>query len=327
MHTHSTYSDALGGDASYLYAYARDAADLDVCASADHAPREGSRLATRKFNEPGRFVTIWGYEWAESSPGRLDRNIYFRSEDDPLPKGWPKTIEDFWKSVEAAYGDNRDRRVIVGPHMFTYKTVCRPWYETWDDRFERFVEIYSEHGMSEYPGNPRMLAGGQVQDGFFMQDGLRFGRKFGIIGSSDTHDSRPGRGSNSLAQRGGLVAFLAKDLTRESIWDAWWNRRVYAATNERIYIDFRIDGHVMGEEITTAGKPRISYTVYGCDDELEVFLVKDNATLRRSASKTGRVQESFADAGFEGDSFYYLRVVQKDGEWAWSSPIWVSAPR
>ncbi|MHB9037151.1 MAG: hypothetical protein ACYC64_10810 [Armatimonadota bacterium] len=322
IHNHTQLSDGVAETAEECYAYARDMSGLDVCATSEHAPREGARLAARKCNEPGRFVTIWGYEWVQQDPGRLDRNIYFRDEDCPIPEGWPRTIEGFWESIEKSYGDNKDHRVIVGPHMFTYKTKAQPWYETWNTNYERFVEIYSDHGMSEYYGNPRMLAGGNVQENFFTQDGLKHGRRFGIIASSDGHDSHPGR-SNFDPQRGGLVAFLAKDLTRESIWDAWWNRRVYATTTERIFIDFQIDGHVMGEEFKTANKPKISYTVHGCDDDFDVFLLKNCEVMKKSSTTNGTVKVDVRDKDFNGDSYYYLRVVQKDGEWAWSSPIWI----
>jgi hypothetical protein len=324
LHGHTFESDGLGGTAEYYYAYARDAADLDVCAGADHAPRMKCRDATRKYNDPGKFVTIWGYEWAESKPGRLDWNIYFKDEDLPIPAGWPSTIEGFWDSIEKLYGDNADKQVIVGPHMFTYPTKCKPWFENWNDKYCRFVEIYSEHGMSEYNGNPRMLAKGNIQPGFFMQDGLAAGCKFGILGSSDTHDTRPGRGSNSLLYQGGLVAFLAKDLTRESIWDAWWNRRFYAASNERIFIDFKINGHMMGEEISTNGDPHIEYTVYGCTKPFDVFLLRNNKMLKRTISKGGKVIEDFRDTSFDKSANYYLRVVERQGEFAWSSPIWVN---
>jgi len=322
MHGHTRLSDGLAPDADAYYAYARDAADLDVCASAEHGFRPEARESTRKFNEPGRFVTIMGYEWSEMTPGRLDRNLYFHSEEDPIPD-YPATIGELWKSVEKLYGDNKDRRIIVGPHMFTYKTKAKPWYETWDTRYERFAEIYSEHGMSEFKGNPRMLAGGAVADAYFVQDGLKYGRRFGLIGSSDTHDSHPGRGGNSLIFHGGIVAFLAKDLTRESVWDAWWSRRVYAATTDRISVDFRIDGHAMGEEFAASGKPRIEYTVHGCDDKFDVFLIKNNDVIKTTRATKGSAKVSLVDDSYDKSSYYYLRVVQDNGEWAWSSPIWV----
>lgn len=323
VHGHTQVSDGLGEDADYYYEYAQHAADLDVAATAEHGFHEEARIASKKHNKPGEFVTIWGFEWSETNPGRLDRNIYFRNEDVPVPKGWPSSIGDWWRTLEYLYGDNKNHDVIVGPHMFTYKTACKPWYETWNPTFERFVEIYSEHGMSEYKGNPRMLAAGDVEEGFFAQDGLKHGRRFGIIACSDTHDSHPGRGSNSLVCHGGITAFLSKDLTRQGIWDAWWNRRVYATTGERIYIDFRINGHVMGEEFTAADKPTIGYTVHGCDDNLEVFVVKNNQVIASKKTDDGSVTDSFTDDAYDADSYYYLRVVQRNGEWAWSSPVWV----
>ncbi|MGC8863381.1 MAG: DUF3604 domain-containing protein [Armatimonadota bacterium] len=327
LHGHTQLSDGLGKDADYYYNYARHAADLDVAATAEHGYHEEARIASKRHNRPGEFVTIWGFEWSETKPGRLDRNIYFRSEDVTVPDDWPSTIGDWWKMLERLYGDNNDHRVIVGPHIFTYKTAAKPWYETWDARYERFVEIYSEHGMSEFNGNPRMLAGGNVQEGYFVQDGLKYGRRFGIIACSDTHDSHPGRGSNSLVHHGGITAFLATDLTREGIWDAWWNRRVYATTGEHVYIDFRIDGHVMGEEFTASGKPRIDYTVHGCDDSFEVFVVRNNRVIASKRTTGGSVKDSFIDDAYEDSSYYYLRVVQDNGEWAWSSPIWVDKGR
>jgi len=325
IHGHTNLSDGLGESPEEYFAFGRDEADLDVCALAEHgwSSLEEVRRAVKAFHDPGRYVTILGHEWGASHPDAGDKNVYFRSDDEVAFSGWPHSAEELFETLEAAYGDNTDRRIIVGPHHFTYNSSKggRP-FKTWDARFERFVEVYSAHGMSEYHGNPRMLHGADPKR--FMVEGLAAGHRFGVISSSDNHDSRPGR--NSWGQHhGGVAAFVAEELTREAIWDAFWNRRVYASTTARIYIDLHIDGHLMGEEFTAVGPPSIEYTVHGCDDEMEVFLLKNNQELRVTASETGTVKEAFEDTDFDGDSFYYLRVVQADGEWAWSSPIWVNA--
>ncbi len=321
MHGHTQNSDGLGETAEEYYEYARDAADLDVCALTDHGTGhlELCREAVKAFHDPGRFVTFLGWEWDARPAGHGDKCFYVLNPDDPPFAGWPRTAPDMFKAVEAVYGDNEDRRIITGPHMFTYPDALG-WPGVWDARYERFAEIYSGHGMSEFYGNPRPLWG--AKPGAFTQDALAKGLRFGIIGSSDNHDSHPGRHCWGR-YRGGLVAFLAKELTRESIWDAFWNRRVYAATTDRIYIDFQIDGHVMGEEFETATKPEIQYTVHGCDDELDVVLIKDNAELRRTTSTTGSVTESLTDETFDASSYYYVRAEQANGERARSSPIWV----
>ena len=79
----------------------------------------------------------------------------------------------------------------------------------------------------------------------------------------------------------------------------------------------------MGEEITTDGAPEIDYTVHGCTKPFDVILLKDNQELKRTASDGGTVTEKFRDKSFDQSANYYLRVVERDGEFAWSSPIWV----
>ena len=324
MHGHTQNSDGLAESAEEYYAYARDAADLDVCALTDHGTGhiELTRQAVKAFHQPARFVTFLGWEWDARPAGHGDKCFYVLDPDDPPFAGWPRNAPDMFKAVEAIYGDNEDRRIITGPHMFTYPDALG-WPDVWDARYERFAEVYSGHGMSEYYENPRPLAG--AKPGAFTQDALAKGLRFGFIGSSDNHDSHPGRHCWGR-YRGGLVAFLAKDLTRESIWDAFWNRRVYAATTDRIAIDFRADGHLMGEEYAATRAPSISYTVHGCDDEFEVALIKNNRVVRRTRSVDGSLTDSLVDDGFGASSVYYLRVEQANGEFAWSSPIWVDKP-
>jgi hypothetical protein len=328
LHGHTKHSDGLGKNADYYYEYGRDLVDLDVCATCDHAPRVEARDATKRYNQDGKFVTIWGYEWAESNPGRMDRNFYFRDEECPVPVGidmpWVDNIKDCWAQIESLYGDNKDGRIIVGPHMFTYQTTAQNWYDSWDDRYDRYIEIYSEHGMSEFYGNPRMLMGATENEGrLYAQAGLKSGKCFGILGSSDNHDSHPGRGVG-LHYAGGIVAFLATELTREAIWDAFLNRRFYAATTERIFVDFKIDQHIMGEKfISSESSVSIEITVHTCDERFNAFIIKNGSVIKRMASSIGSNSMRFADELTE-DSVYYVRVTQNNGEWAWSSPIYVN---
>ena len=159
-----------------------------------------------------------------------------------------------------------------------------------------------------------------------MQAGLEMGRRFGVIGSSDTHASNPGR-SIWGHYKGGLVAFMAKKLTREAIWKALWNYKVYATSFDRIYVEFTINGHEMGEEITAKGKCKIKYYVIGKTDYIEVLLIHNNKEFRVDSSKNGVVEVEFEHTPTKDDNFYYLRVVQDNGERAWSTPIWVNSSK
>ena len=90
LHGHSGLSDGTGTPEDY-YRYARDIAALDVAALTDHDHWgmrvlseslelwEGIREQTRAFHEPGRFVTLLGYEWTSWLHGHR-HVLYFTDE-------------------------------------------------------------------------------------------------------------------------------------------------------------------------------------------------------------------------------------------------------
>jgi len=321
IHGHTSISDGLGENASDYFAFGRDVADLDVCALTDHGHFDWPQTvdAVRSFYEPGRYVTLLAQE-AGAGPDHL--NIYHRHDDTPHIDGWTRQYDRFFEMVYAQY--NRERpTVAVGPHHFTYdRGDDRYPFGLFDTRTARFVEVYSSHGTSEYPGNPRPCHGARDQRKF-MQWGLAQGLRFGVIASSDNHDSHPGR-SIWGHYPGGLVAFLAPELTREAIWDALWNYRTYAAGFDRIYLEFTVDGHPMGSDVPVSDTCRIQYYAIGRTDHVTTTLIRNNAELRVATASDGVIDVSFDDTPPPGRSFYYLRVVQDNGERAWSTPIWVT---
>jgi len=319
MHGHTRVSDGCGTPDEY-YLYGRDEANLDVCALTDHWHNDWPLMQQMavKYYEPGRFVTFL----AEESGTNQDHiNLYHRTCDAPPLSRHPRNMEQFKKTVDKDYL-SKGYEVIGGPHHYAFdrgeKTY--PW-QMWDARFMRFAEIFSNHGTGEYEGNDKPLH--TTDPAKTLQAGLASGGRFGVIASSDTHVSRPGR-SNYLMYAGAQAAFLAPELTRDSIWDAWWNYRVYATGFDRIYVDFKINGQIVGSEIKTKDACRIEYEVVGADDAMEVILIKDNQTRRTDKAANGIVNVSFEDDKPEKNHFYYLRVVQKNGHKAWSTPIWVN---
>ncbi len=321
FHGHTSLSDGLGDTANDYYAFARDVADLDVCALTDHGVPdwEQTRAAVKKFYEPGKYVTILGLEGPSSEGHML---LLFRDPDEEPISAWPSTHDAYVAHVLEQYGV--DGRLITGPAHFASAGNGESYpFGTFDERIMRFVEIYSMSGTSEYPTNPRPMAGGEGAKEDFVQSGLARGLRFGLIGTSDNHDSHPGR-NVATGYPGGLVAIRATELTREAIWDALWNRRVYATSFDRIYLEFTIDDHVMGSSLTASGPTRVNYYVAGATQQIEVFLIRNNEEIRADRSENGVVEVSFEDEAPAGQSFYYVRAVQSNGERAWSTPIWVA---
>jgi hypothetical protein len=164
------------------------------------------------------------------------------------------------------------------------------------------------------------------QRGFHVQDALDQGYRFGIIAGSDTHTSDPG---NPLVHhplsphphRVGIMGIYATELTREALWEAMWARRVYGTTGERILVDFRLNGHLMGEEVVVASPPRLEVQVAGTAPLSRVELIRSGLVVLTRESDDLDLTLAWQEDGVHV-GYYYVRVTQKDGEMAWSSPIW-----
>ena len=118
-----------------------------------------------------------------------------------------------------------------------------------------------------------------------LREFLNKGGKTGFVGSTDTHEGKPAA----------KTAVLAKELTRPAIFEALRHRRNYAVFNARIVLDFKINGHFMGEEIEIDGKPRIVAEVKGTDKIEEVVIVRDGAVIHTLNPGSQEVRLDFVD--------------------------------
>jgi hypothetical protein len=116
---------------------------------------------------------------------------------------------------------------------------------------------------------------------------------------------------------------VAENLTRESLFDAIKKRRSYGAT-DNIVLEFRSGDHLMGEAFTSAAAPRFTVRTIGTGTIKQVDVIKNRQFIY--TTRPGERQASFELTDLEfgpGESWYYVRVLQEDGQLAWSSPIWI----
>jgi hypothetical protein len=114
----------------------------------------------------------------------------------------------------------------------------------------------------------------------------------------------------------------AEELTRESIFDALWNRRVYATTNVRVILRFSIDGHPMGSQIQVGSSMDVRLFC-ACEVPVtRVDLVHNGNNMRTIAPGELLVRERFELDTPSPEGWIYARLAREDGEMAWSSPIW-----
>lgn len=257
----------------WCYAYARDVSCLDLAAIADHlrgiaseATRwpETQQLA-REYNEPGRFVTILGFESSHKRGFGGDNNTYYLHDDAPY----------FWLDREDMRGiapevhlkqlwqflDQQQSPYMTIPHHTgrsgKYRTFEEDYY---DPEREPLFEIFSSWGSSENRWNCWPMSGGNNDEPAYFVDALKAGCRYGVIGSSDDHATLPGGENNHRGMpygpgrlygnsHKGLAAVRAGALTREAIFDAMRARNTYATTLVRSLLDMRIGDASMGQEI------------------------------------------------------------------------------
>lgn len=312
IHIHTIYADGIG-EIEEAYEFGRDAKGLDFCAVSEHdtAGRRGSELlaeraaaAVRRYHDEGRYVTILGYEWSRK-PGH--RNVYFPTDDfEPF----------FLKGVnepEALVKRYEGREVLIIPHH--PKFLAKMDWSFRHDGAQRLVEIFSQWGCSEEGREHSVVAG------------LKRGQRLGIIAGTDNHFARPGAGRRGPRDGAGLAAVLAKDLTRASIWEALRARRTYATTGARILLDFTVAGAPVGtihEKADPEAPRRVRLSVAGQDRLASLEILKNGEVAASHPAKGYEDVLEWEDRSpLGGETFYYARVLQEDGERAWSSPIWL----
>lgn len=222
----------------------------------------------RKYDEPGRFVAILGYERHGTAEG--DYHILF-----PDLQGDYELIEDLRQLQQFA----RQRGCLLIPHHPANRLGHRGIdISKVDPIVSPVLEIFSEWGCAEEDRAPqpykRHTEGGRWTQNTW-QHYLSQGHRLGAIASTDDHLGYPG------AYREGLAVIKARELTREAIFDALRQRRTYAVSGDRIELDFACNGEIMGREIPYARHRALSARVRGWDRIDRVEILKNNRVIYR----------------------------------------------
>ncbi len=312
LHGHSQLSDGTGTPDDY-FGYARDVAALDVVSLTDHdhwgmrfldqSPDAWGAIldAAKRFEEPGRFVTLPGYEWTNWLHGHR-HVLYFDDEAEIL-----SSLNPAYETPTLLWDGLRGRNALTLAHHSAGGPVSTNWDFVPDPSIEPVTEIVSVHGSSEAPDSPHPIYSAVA--GNFVRDVLDRGLQFGFIGSGDGHDGHPGL-SHLGGQSGGLAAIFSEHLTRDGVLDALRGRRVYATNGPRIWLRVWLEDEL---RFAVAGTAPIS----------KVDVIRSGGVIE-SLDAGGRLEwsQTLVVPPLASGDYVYLRVVQVDGGAAWSSPFY-----
>ena len=325
LHRHTDISWDGIGDCSItdMYRYAIDAASLDFVSVNDHnqwcgIDLEYVRWHTQKitdvFNAPPWFITFHGYERSVNYPHGHHNVIWPHRGEKPLAIG--NTKDD----LEKLYAHVRQTKGLTIPH--TTGTEAGTDWHIHDPEVEPVVEIYQGGRTSyEHEGAPRTdtpdtsgntYFGGYKKEGFVWA-AWKKGYKIGVISSSDhcsTHTS--------------YANVYAPEATREAIFEAIRKRHTYGST-DNIILDFRTDKTVQGEEAKISQNPKFKIHVEGTGPIQQLVIFKNFTTVHEMKSDSPKIEMEWEDTSpVKGENHYYIRILQTNGELAWSSPIWLT---
>jgi len=116
------------------------------------------------------------------------------------------------------------------------------------------------------------------------------------------------------------------ELTRKELLAALREHRTYATTGPRILVDFAVSGTPMGVHATEpVSQPRIVGAVYAVSDLARLEVIRDGEVVfTQEGGGRDAAVDWIDDAPGVGEHWYLLRSVQRDGEMAWTSPVWVT---
>ena len=280
------------GSPDEYFAYARDFAAIDFTTHQGNDfilsddDLEEVRLAAKKYYEPGRFVSFFGWEWSGPTGTGGDRNVMFLDDEGPIFRSshWQLTADEIsndtigTEAVHArdlqtkirAYIAETGRKVIMVPHIGGRRSD----FEAQDPELEPVFEICSNHGIFEWR----------------LHEFLEAGVRVGVVGASDDHTCRPGLAYPSTPEMtvlGGLGAVFSQKLSRAEIYNGMMARNCYGTTGARIYLDVTVNNVCMGSVSNSSGPNNIRCSIHGTAPIEYVALFNRTTELTRFHPNAG----------------------------------------
>jgi hypothetical protein len=328
MHEHSDLSvcqRAKNPPLDDLWANQRDIEQLDFTAITDHGYNLDhpqwfvSAERVRAHFDAGRFVSLLAEEWTSDhvhyDPKRSVRRYGHRNlifEDPYLPK-WHDSRDKPPQSPRAVWDRLGETEFISIPHQIADTGNSPTDWTHHDEHHQPLAEIFQQRESYEYLGAPRQSRAATPFKGHFLQDAWALGLVIGVIASPDHGGGK------------GKAAVWARDLTRESLFEAFHARHAFGTSGAKMVLWVSSGEHMMGDKAVHTGGS-IPFTIRASADRpvSRVVLLRNNAEVFVSEPGTDKVELTWEDSEAPADTvlWYYVRVHRDDDELAWSSPIW-----
>jgi hypothetical protein len=337
LHCHSIFGDGIRLPED-IHWFAKNETFLDIFALTDHTEAITDaqwgyfKHVANDFNEDHSFVTFLGGEW--TSPKYGHRNFIYPGDDGPIIR----SSAPYENSLEKLYAKAKNHKALIIVNHSASPGHTTRWENGHDPEIERLAEVYAIGGVSEMPAAESGVGETRAQmgevKGSHLIDALKKGFRLGMIGTGDDHDGRPGDSLHHLQKEPesyrfilgpGLMGVWAEELTRKSIFEALWKRRVFGTTNNRTILRFSVNGHPMGSEIKISNR-NVKLRIEAISNLVinEVDIIGSEGVLKNFKPLKTTFEMNMEEIIKPDAQWYYVRLKMGEDDLAWSSPVWIN---
>lgn len=338
LHSHTNISDGSG---SIQDAYENGVKYLDFLAVTDHSnsfdnadsgalnvdgTSVSSEWAQAKAAAAGAttetFVGLYGYEMTWSN-GLGHINTY-------NTPGWQSRTQTEYKTYATAL-QNYYNTLTTVPNSISQFNHPGTTFGDFSD-FAYYTEAYDDLITLIEVGNGEGEVG---SSGYFpsYEYYTRALDKGWHVAPTNNQDNHKGRWGNANTARS---VVLADSLSEADIYDAMRNYRVYATEDNDLNLYYTLDGNIMGSILsgTDVGETvNLTLRLADATDSLDgttVYVIVNGGKTAASYTIQSKARAISWDEevtiSVPADyNYYYLKVVQPDGDIAVTAPVWIGA--
>ena len=330
LHSHTNLSDGAGSCEEAFYHAANEVENLDFLAVTDHSNAFdndlqasvldgsmsskwvlGHELADKYTTQD--FVGLYGYEMTWSN-GLGHMNTYntagFQSRTQTEFASYATALNNYYSALKS---DANSLSQFNHPGTTFGNFEDYAYYDEVIDELITIIEV----------GNGE----GTIGSSGYFPSYEEYTRALDLgwhVAPTNNQDNHKGHWGDSNTARS---VVLADSLTRNNIYDAIRNRRVYATEDNDFSIYYTLDNYEMGTILTEEDVDETVHLKAVISDPTDSGNVKVDVLVNGgivAATKSVPVKESTVEFDLNASySYYYLRFTQADGNIAVTAPVWI----
>ncbi|NFA43968.1 DUF3604 domain-containing protein [Clostridium botulinum] len=324
LHAHTNISDGSGSlDEAYQWVKDHKA---DYYAVTDHSNwfdndteanlGDGSKSekwtkaheTADKYNDPGKFTAIYGYEmtWSGSTGGWGHINT-FNTPGFETRTNKAMDLQNYYKTIQT---QPQSISQLNHPGKTFGDFADFGFYSEGADKNVNLIEV----GNGEGP----IRGSGYFPSYEYYTRALDKGWHVAPTNSQDNHKG------NWFTSNNARTIVIADDNSRDSIYDALREKRVYASEDADMTIDYTVNDEVMGTSLGNVdGKLNFKINATDPTDKIKKISIIANGGVEVE-SKTFNDNNANWELTLDPEySYYYVKVVQEDKDISVTSPVWV----